>query len=61
MQGSASVRTEPEVDRLLHIDPANALETKWFLDFDFIVVKIGLVDGSFMMAIKDMASILRAE
>ena len=42
--GSASVRTEPELDRLLHIDPANALETKWFLDFDFIVVKIGLVD-----------------
>ena len=44
MLGSASVRTEPELDRLLHIDPANALETKWFLDFDFIVVKIGLVD-----------------
>ena len=31
MLGSASVRTEPEVDRVYHIDPANALETKWFL------------------------------
>ena len=50
--GSASVRTEPEVDRVYHIDPANALETKWFLDFDFIVVKIGLVEGSYMMVIK---------
>ncbi len=43
------------MDRVHHIDPANALETSGSLDFDFIDVKIGLVERSFRWGSRDMA------
>ena len=52
MHGLGVRQDKPELDRVYHIDPANALETSGSFDFDFIDVKIGLVEGSFLMVIE---------
>ncbi len=52
MHGLGVRQDRPELDRMHHIDPANALETSGSFDFDFIDVKIGLVEGSFLMVIE---------